>query len=69
MDRRLREGLVTAEATRADRVFHYRWEWDLVSSPESLWPLVAEIVGEVARPVDIRAELRHIVGDTDEANQ
>ena len=22
--------------------FHYRWEWDLESSPRALWPLVAD---------------------------
>jgi len=24
------------------REFHYRWEYDLESSPEQLWPLVAD---------------------------
>ena len=24
------------------RTFHYRWEWELRSSPEALWPLVAD---------------------------
>ena len=24
------------------REFHYRWEWQLQSSPEELWPLVAD---------------------------
>ncbi len=24
------------------RDFHYRWEFDLESSPEQLWPLVAD---------------------------
>src|SRR5918912_511491 len=24
------------------REFHYRWEWQLQSSPEQLWPLVAD---------------------------
>jgi class 3 adenylate cyclase len=26
----------------AGREFHYRWEWELESSPEALWPLVAD---------------------------
>nr|MBA3766770.1 hypothetical protein [Acidobacteriota bacterium] len=26
----------------AQREFHYRWEYDLESSPEDLWPLVAD---------------------------
>ncbi len=26
----------------ANREFHYRWEFDLESSPEQLWPLVAD---------------------------
>ena len=25
-----------------NRVFHYRWEWRLRSSPEALWPSVAD---------------------------
>ena len=25
-----------------DREFHYRWEWQLESSPEALWPMVAD---------------------------
>src|SRR5262245_45032747 len=25
-----------------NRVFHYRWEWDLRAAPESLWPLVSD---------------------------
>ncbi|HMF58597.1 MAG TPA: adenylate/guanylate cyclase domain-containing protein [Pyrinomonadaceae bacterium] len=26
----------------ADKQFHYRWEYDLQSSPEKLWPLIAD---------------------------
>ena len=22
--------------------YHYKWEWDLASSPEALWPLVSD---------------------------
>lgn len=25
--------------------FHYRWEWELRSSPEALWPLETELKG------------------------
>src|SRR5512135_615877 len=23
-------------------VYHYRWQWELQSSPEALWPLIAD---------------------------
>jgi class 3 adenylate cyclase len=32
---------LTVPATNRQREFHYRWEWQLTSSPEMLWPLVA----------------------------
>lgn len=30
------------EKTVSYKEFHYQWEWDLQSSPEDLWPLVAD---------------------------
>ncbi|MGH7601000.1 MAG: hypothetical protein ACREOI_31970, partial [bacterium] len=24
------------------REFHYRWEWELQSSPEAVWPLISD---------------------------
>ncbi len=33
---------MSSESPRSTRQFHYRWQWHLQSTPEMLWPLVAD---------------------------
>jgi class 3 adenylate cyclase len=33
---------MSSESPRPTRQFHYRWQWHLQSTPEMLWPLVAD---------------------------
>lgn len=32
----------STQSARGSREFHYRWQWHLKASPETLWPLVAD---------------------------
>src|SRR2546423_4710431 len=38
----LRRGNGDGRKKVAQRVFHYRWEYDLSASPQALWPLVSD---------------------------
>jgi class 3 adenylate cyclase len=43
------------------REFHYRWEWQLQSSPEALWPLVAD-TNRFNRDTGVPSVTRHASG-------